>query len=171
MIHYHIKGLYKTTCYKTKSNFSQLFSFLINAFASFEKLIRFHWQAFIVYKNGQNFKMLIDIFCQKLIVSNVILAFSDHQKPKMSSSANHGGRHRVPPLFKISGSSPVFLICIKQYKFLNQLFLPHLVLQHIKEVFPEMCSSPIFPHKLPRSNINLKIMQASARQSKILNQK
>ena len=36
-----------------------------------EKVIRFHWQAFIVYKNGENLKMLIEIFCQKLIVSNV----------------------------------------------------------------------------------------------------
>ena len=117
MINYHIKGLYKTTCYKTKSNFSQFFfshwllhkcffSFLIKAFANFEKLIRFHWQAFIVYKNGENLKMLIEIFCQKLIVSNVILAFLDHLKPKISSSANHGGWHRAPPFFKISGSAP-----------------------------------------------------------------
>ena len=52
-------------------------------FANFEKLIRLHWQAFIVYKNGENLKMLIEIFCQKLIVSNVILAFLDHLKPKI----------------------------------------------------------------------------------------
>ena len=85
---------YKTTCYKTKSNFSQLlfshwllhkcfFSFLTKAFANFEKLIRFHWQAFIVYKNGENLKMLIEVFCQKLIASNVILAFLDHLKHKI----------------------------------------------------------------------------------------
>ena len=78
MINYHVKGLCKTTCYNAKSNFSQFFfffhlllhkcffSFLIKAFASFEKLIRFHWQAFIVYKNGENLKMLIEIFCQKV---------------------------------------------------------------------------------------------------------
>ena len=94
MINYHIEGLYKTTCYKTKSNFSQFFfshwllhkyffSFLIKGFANFKNLIRFHWQAFIVYKNGENLKMLIEIFCQKLIVSNVILAFLDHLKPKI----------------------------------------------------------------------------------------
>ena len=85
---------YKTTCYKTMSNFSQLlfshwllhkcfFSFLTKAFANFEKLIRFHWQAFIVYKNGENLKMLIEVFCQKLIASNVILAFLDHLKHKI----------------------------------------------------------------------------------------
>ena len=38
------------------------FSFLIKPFLNFEKLIRFHWQAFIVYKNGENLKMLIEIF-------------------------------------------------------------------------------------------------------------
>ena len=94
LINHHIKGLYKTTCYKTKSNFPQFFfshwlmhkcffSFLVKVFENFEKLIRFHWQAFIVYKNGENLKMLIEIFCQKSIVSNVILAFLDHLKPKI----------------------------------------------------------------------------------------
>ena len=77
MINYHIKGRYKTTCYKTKSNFSQFFfsllllhkcffSLLIKLFANVEKLIRFHWQAFIEYKNGENLKMLIEIFCQNV---------------------------------------------------------------------------------------------------------
>ena len=94
MINYHIKGLYKTTCYKTKSDFSQFFfshwglqkcffSCFIKSFANFEKLIRFHWQAFIVYKNGEKLKMLIERFCQKIIVSDVILAFLDHLKPKI----------------------------------------------------------------------------------------
>ena len=93
MINYHIKRLYKTACYKTKSNFSQFFfshwllhkcffSFLIKALANFEKLIRFHWQAFIVHKNGENLKMLIETFWQKVIFSKVILAFLDHLKPK-----------------------------------------------------------------------------------------
>ena len=77
MINYHIKGLYKTTSYKTKSKCSQFFShwllhksfffFPIKAFANFEKLIKFHWQALTVYKYGQNLKMLI-------------LAFLDHLK-------------------------------------------------------------------------------------------
>ena len=44
--------------------------------------IRLHWQAFIVYENGENLKILIEIFRQKLIASNVILAFLDHLKPK-----------------------------------------------------------------------------------------
>ena len=88
---YHIKGLYKT---KKKL---QLFSFIIfsltaaqafflspyQEFANFEKLTRFHWQAFTVYVNGENLKMLIEIFRQKLIVSSIILAFLDHLKPKI----------------------------------------------------------------------------------------
>ena len=95
MINHHIKKLYKITCNKTyKCNFSRFFfshwlprkwflSFLVKAFAKSEKLIRFQWQAVIVYKNGENLKMLIEIFCQKLKVSNVILAFLDHLKPKI----------------------------------------------------------------------------------------
>ena len=58
------------------------FSILIKALANFEKLIRFHWQAFIVHKNGENLKMLIETFWQKVIFSKVILAFLDHLKPK-----------------------------------------------------------------------------------------
>ena len=94
MINCHIKGLYKKACCKTRSNFSQFFffhwrlrkcffSFFIKTFEDFEKLIRFHWQAITVHKNGENLKMLIEIFCPKLIVSNVILAFLDHLKPKI----------------------------------------------------------------------------------------
>ena len=93
MTNYHIKGLYKTTCYKAKSSFSLFFFshwllhecfffFLIKVFSNSEKLISFHRQAFIVYKNGKKFKVLIEIFCQKIIVSNVILAFLDRFKPK-----------------------------------------------------------------------------------------
>ena len=126
MISYHIKGLYKTTCSNTKSNFSQFFfshwrlhkcffSFLIKALANFEKLVRFHWQAFIVYKNGENLKTLIEIFYQKRIVSNVILAFLDHLKPKMFF-VDHGGRHVAPPLFKISGSTLESYQFFKIYK-------------------------------------------------------
>ena len=91
---YSHKWLCKTTCYKTKSNFSQFFcphwllqkrffSFLIKAFANFEKLIRFHLQSFSVYKDGENLKMLIEMFRQKLVVSNVILTFLDHLKLKI----------------------------------------------------------------------------------------
>ena len=37
----------------------------------------------MVYKNGENLKILIEIFCQKLIASNVILDFLDHLRPKI----------------------------------------------------------------------------------------
>ena len=48
--------------------------------------------------------MLIEIFSQKLIVSNVILTFLDYLKHNIFF--NHGGQHRAPPLFKVSGSAP-----------------------------------------------------------------
>ena len=50
-------------------------------------------------------KILIEIFCQKLIVSNVISAFLDHL-------ANHGRRHIAHPLLKISGSAPVMILVL-----------------------------------------------------------
>ena len=92
----YIKGRYKITCYKTNSNFSLFFfshwllhncffSFLIKAFENFEKLIWLHWHAFVVYKNGENFKILIKIFFQKLLVYNVVLAFLDQLKPRIFS--------------------------------------------------------------------------------------
>ena len=55
-------------------------SFLIKAFVNFENLIKFHLQAFIVFKNGEDLKILIEIFWQILIASKVIL---DHLKPKI----------------------------------------------------------------------------------------
>ena len=58
-------------------------SFLMKAFVNFEKLIRLYQQAFIVCKNGENLKILIEIFRQKVIVSNVIMAFLNHLKPKI----------------------------------------------------------------------------------------
>ena len=67
----------------------------MKAFVSFKKLIRFHRQAFIVYRIGENLKIPIEIFGQKLIVFNVIFAFLDHLKPKIL--VNLGGQHRVPP--------------------------------------------------------------------------
>ena len=77
MINYHIKELYKTT----KSNFYQFFISHWLLHKGF--LIRLHQQVFIVYKKGENLKVLIEIFCQKNIVSNGILAFLDHLKPKI----------------------------------------------------------------------------------------
>ena len=49
--------------------------------------------------------MLIEIFCQKLIVSNVILAFLDHLKPKIFFV---GQLWWPPPLFKKSGTAPEY---------------------------------------------------------------
>ena len=43
------------------------FSFLIKEFVSFEKLMRFHLQTFIVYKKGEKMEILIEIFHQKPI--------------------------------------------------------------------------------------------------------
>ena len=83
--------------------------FVIKAFVSFEKLIRFHRQAFIVYKNAENLKILIEIIRQKLLVSDVILAFLDHLKPKMFFFGQPWWPTYSALLFKISGSAPVVL--------------------------------------------------------------
>ena len=37
----------------------------------FHSKIRFHWQALIVYENGENLKILIEIFRQKVILSDI----------------------------------------------------------------------------------------------------
>ena len=81
---------------------SDFFSFLIKAFVNFEKFIRFHRKAFIVYKNGENLKILKEIFHKKLITSDVILVVLDL---KFSSSTNHGGGHSTLP-FQNTGSAP-----------------------------------------------------------------
>ena len=62
---------------------SVFFYFLIKTSVNLKKLIQFHRQVFIVYKNGVNLKILIEIFCQEIIVSNVIFAFLEHLKPKI----------------------------------------------------------------------------------------
>ena len=85
---------------------NECFSFVTKAFVNYEKLIRFNQQAFIVY-NRVNLKTLIEIFCQELVVFNVILAFLDHLKLKIFFK--HGDRYIAPHfrlLFKISGSAP-----------------------------------------------------------------
>ena len=104
-----LKAFIKQPVIKQKSNFTQFFFshwllrkgfffFLIKALANLAKLIRFHGQAFIAYKSGENLKILIEIFCQKSIVSNVIL--------KIFFVSQAFSRHRAPLLFKIFGSSP-----------------------------------------------------------------
>ena len=57
--------------------------FLIKAIVNFENLIGFHQEPFIVYKDGENLKILTEMFRQKFIVSNVILAFLDHLRPNI----------------------------------------------------------------------------------------
>ena len=79
---------------------------LHRAFVSFEKLIGLHRQAFIVYKNGENLKILIEIFRQKHIVTNTILAFLGHLKPKIFFVSQPWWPTQSAPLFKISGSAP-----------------------------------------------------------------
>ena len=59
------------------------------------------------FDNRVNLKTLIEIFCQELVVFDVILAFLDHLKLKIFFK--HGDRYIAPPfrlLFKISGSAP-----------------------------------------------------------------
>ena len=71
-INYHFKGFIKQPVIKQSPTFpcfsflidccmSVFFCFLITAFVNFEKLLKFHRQAFIVYKNGENLKILIFI--------------------------------------------------------------------------------------------------------------
>ena len=71
--------------------------------------IRFHWQAFIVYENGQNLKTPIEIFRQKLMVSNIILALLDHLKPKIFFVGQPWWPRQSALLFKISGFTHVML--------------------------------------------------------------
>ena len=77
MINYRIKGLYKKTCCKAKSNFSQSFFshwllhkcfifFLIKTFANFEKMIRFHWQASLHTKMEKIWKCWWKYFAKNL---------------------------------------------------------------------------------------------------------
>ena len=55
---------------------------LIKAFIKSETFVGLDRQAFITCKNRENVKIRMQIFRQKLVDSNVILAFLDHLKPK-----------------------------------------------------------------------------------------
>ena len=65
------------------------FSFLIDCSMSvssvffYQSVCKYLWQAFTGYKNGEKLKILIKVFCDKLIVSGVILTFLDHVKAKI----------------------------------------------------------------------------------------
>ena len=50
------------------------------------------------------------MFCQKRKVPDVVLAFLDHLKLKISFVDHHDGRHRASLLFKTSGSLTLFPI-------------------------------------------------------------
>ena len=73
------------------------------AFVESEKLIRFHHQAFIICQNGQNLKVLIEIF---------------HLKPRIFFAGNHGGRYRVHPLFQNLWIRPCLLNYIQSSIFI-----------------------------------------------------
>ena len=64
--------------------------------------------SFHLYKNGENLKILTEIFRQKHIVSNVILTFLDHLKPKILF-VDQPWWLTYPLLFKIIGFAPVHL--------------------------------------------------------------
>ena len=80
MINYRFKGLYKTTSY-TQSPAFLSFSLLIDCCMSVFSLFLSKRCISIVFKNGENLKILIEMFHQKLIIS--ILAFLDYLKPKI----------------------------------------------------------------------------------------
>ena len=135
MINYHTKGLYKKPVIKKSPTFLSFFSrwllyelfpsFLVKVFSNFEKWVRFQWQVFIVYEIGENLKMQTEIFCLKRIASNVILAFLDHLKPKISSSANHGGWHRAPTFSKsLNSPLPQYACYIDRTCFDKLFFIP-----------------------------------------------
>ena len=83
---YYYKGLYKTTCYKTNSIFFLSFSFLSGCFVSvfffpYQSVCKF-WKIDKI-PSTSNLKILIEIFRQKRIASNVILVFLEHLKAKI----------------------------------------------------------------------------------------
>ena len=93
-----------------KSYFFLSFSFLVDScmsffpFLSFSKS-EFYRQAFIVNKNGDNWKLLIEMFGQKLIGSNVILLFLHYLKPKFFFVIQSWWPKYSILLFKMSESS------------------------------------------------------------------
>ena len=96
MINVILEGFIK--CYKTKSVWV-LFLF------SYKSVCKF-WKT--EYKNVENLKILKEIFCQKFIVSNIILACLDHLKPKNLFVGQPGGLHRAP-FFKICWTALAFI--------------------------------------------------------------
>ena len=81
------------------------FLFPYQSIYKFLKIDKISLAGFLVYKNDENLKMLIETFCQKLTVSKVILAFLDYLKPNIFLV---GQPWWPTSLFKISGSAPVY---------------------------------------------------------------
>ena len=94
-----LKGFIKQPVIKQIQLFLTFLFSLINVWMFF----LFPYQSFSKFlsiKNWENLKLLTKIFCQKLIVYNVISAYLDHLKPKLFFAGNLGGRHRAPPFSK-----------------------------------------------------------------------
>ena len=146
---YDFKGLYKTTWYKTKSIFFQfsyphwliyecLFSFLIKALINSKKLIRFYHQAFIICKNRENLKILIEIFPQKLIVPKKSFGFI----PSKTYFFFH------PPI--IVANALLFLKSLDPLLSLMSLFLENVTLH--KYSFDLIVTTYMFALKLSKCN-------------------
>ena len=85
---YHFKGLYKTTSYKTKSNFSQFF---------FSHWLLYDCFFFFSYKSVYKFWKIDKISMARSHCIEKWRKFERNISTKFSPSANHGGRHRAPP--------------------------------------------------------------------------
>ena len=122
-INHNFKGLYKMTCDKANSTFSQYFytywalrvwPFFLFPYKSVCKILKIDKissSAFIICENEQNLKTLIEIFCQNCIDLNVIFAFLDHLKLKIYSLASHGDHQRTPS-FSTSVHPPLKMLNI-----------------------------------------------------------
>ena len=115
MINCHFNGLYKITCYKTKSNFFKIFFLLTTLWVFFLFSLCKFWKINKILSASFHYiqkwrKHWKRHFAKNF--SNVILAFLDIWNSKFFSSANYGGRNRPPPFFKISGSAPVAIFLV-----------------------------------------------------------
>ena len=82
-------------------------------------------------------KILIEMFCQKLIVSNVTSAFSDHLKPTIFFISQSWWPKLSTLYFKISGSSPVIeILQPRAYRHFNLFhFIQDNQILHWKNIF------------------------------------
>ena len=112
------------------------FSFLIKSFAKSEKLIIFHHQAFVICKNWESLKILKEIFRQKRVVFNVILAFLNYVKPKVFFAGQPWSPTYNAP-FSESLDLPLFTLIIWCNKLLFLIILISLLTDslHFPSVF------------------------------------